>query len=81
MSGICGVLDMLSGKASSSISSANTYGSLMTKNGGNEGWGAYLNPAKYWGGFGLSIASGALGMIGNLLQSLSATTPSLARLT
>ncbi len=64
MSGICGVLDMLSGKASSSISSANTYGALMTKNGGNEGWGAYLNPAKYWGGFGLSIASGALGMIG-----------------
>ena len=64
MSGICGVLDMLSGKASNSISSANTYGALMTKNGGNEGWGAYLNPAKYWGGFGLSIASGALGMIG-----------------
>ena len=67
MSGICGVLDMLSGKASSSISSANTYGSLMTKNGGNEGWGAYLNPAKYWGGFGLSIASGALGMIGSYM--------------
>lgn len=65
MSGICGVLDMLSGKASSSISSANTYASLMTKNGGNEGMGAYLNPAKYWGGFGLSIASGALGMIGS----------------
>ena len=67
MSGICGVLDMLSGKASNSISSANTYGSLMTKNGGNEGWGAYLNPAKYWGGFGLSIASGALGMIGSYM--------------
>lgn len=67
MSGICGVLDMLSGKASSSISSANTYGSLMTKNGGNEGLGAYLNPAKYWGGFGLSIASGALGMIGSYM--------------
>ncbi|MBQ5981165.1 MAG: hypothetical protein IJL54_03225 [Prevotella sp.] len=67
MSGICGVLDMLSGKASNSISSANTYASLMTKNGGNEGWGAYLNPAKYWGGFGLSIASGALGMIGSYM--------------
>lgn len=64
MSGICGVLDWMSGKATSSISGANTYANLMTKNGGKTGWGQYLNPTKYWGGLVCSIASGALGKIG-----------------
>lgn len=67
MSGICSALNWLTGTASSSISSTNTYATLMTKNGGNEGMGAWLNPMKYWGGFAMSIASGALGMIGEAM--------------
>lgn len=39
----------------------------MTKNGGSEGIMGYLNPMKYWGGFVLSMASGALGMLGDYL--------------
>lgn len=60
--GISSALGMISGMATSSISSDATYASLM-KSGGDEGLGGYLNPAKYWGGFACSLGSALLGYI------------------
>ena len=60
--GISSALGMISGMATSSISSDATYASLM-KGGGDEGLGGYLNPAKYWGGFACSLGSALLGYI------------------
>lgn len=62
--GISNALDMISGMSSNSISSCFQYASLM-KNGGDEGLGAYLNPAKYWGGFACSIGSALFGFLAN----------------
>ena len=60
--GISSALGMISGMATSSISSDATYASLM-KGGGDQGIGGYLNPAKYWGGFACSLGSALLGYI------------------
>lgn len=67
MSGICSALNWVSGTTSSSIANSNNYANLMTKNGGNEGIMGYINPARYWGGFACSLASGALGVIGEAM--------------
>ena len=70
MSGVCSLLNWVSGTATSSIQGSNQYAQLMSVKGdfaGNAGLGKYLNPAKLWGGFACSIASGALGMIGEAL--------------
>lgn len=64
-SGVCGVLDMISGKASSSISGSNTYASLMKNS--QSAVGQFLNPIKYWGGFGCTMASASLNMLGMVL--------------
>jgi len=66
MSGICGVLDWISGKASDSITSSSKYASLMKNT--TAGFGQTMNTFKYWGGFGCSIASGLLGLIGNQMS-------------
>ena len=74
LSGVCNVLNTISGMTSKSISSCNTYGALMSKNGGNEGIGAYLNPAKYWGGFACGIAAGGLGLMSDFLYPVTHDT-------
>ena len=65
-SGVCGVLNMISGKASSSITTGNAYVSLMKNS--ESALGQFLNPIKYWGGFGCSITSTALNMMGKMLE-------------
>ena len=65
MSGLCGVLDWISGTASSNISSGNQYASLM-KNCTSD-FTKMTTPYKFWGGFACNIASGLLGYIGNEL--------------
>ena len=65
-SGVCGVLDMISGKASSSISGSNAYASLMKNS--QSALGQVLNPIKYWGGFGCSMASALLNFTGKMLE-------------
>ena len=72
--GISNTLSSLSGMASSSLSSSNTYGALMTKNGGGEGLGAYLNPAKYWGGFACSMGAAYLGTLASELDPITYDT-------
>lgn len=70
MSGVCSVLNWISGTATSSIQGCNQYAQLMSVQGeyaGNDGIGKFLNPAKYWGGFVCSICSGGLGLIGEAL--------------
>lgn len=70
MSGLCSALDWISGTATSSIMGCNQYAQLMSVQGkyaGNSGMGAWLNPLKFWGGFGVSILSGGLGLIGEAL--------------
>ena len=74
LSGICNVLGTISDMCSGSISSCNTYGALMNRNGGNEGIGAYLNPTKYWGGFACSVAGGGLSMMSDFLYPVSYDT-------
>lgn len=68
--GISNALGTISGLASSSISGANQYAALM-KNGGSEGLGGYLNPAKYWGGFACSMGSALLGFIAGDLDPVT----------
>ena len=68
--GISNALGTISGMASSSISGANQYASLM-KNGGSEGLGGYLNPAKYWGGFACSMGSALLGFMASDLDPVT----------
>ena len=70
MSGVCNVLSWISGTATSSIQGCNQYAQLMSLGGdygGNSGLSKYLSPAKFWGGFACSLASGALGLIGDML--------------
>lgn len=71
MSGICGVLDWISGIATNSLQNCNSYAHLMALDnkeyGGSHGIGKYLNPVKYWGGMALSVVSGALGLIGDAM--------------
>ena len=72
MSGLCGMLNWISNTAASSLSSTNQYAHLMSlegEYGGGQGSGAFLNPLKYWGGFGCSIVSGALGLLGDSLAA------------
>lgn len=64
MSGICGILNQLSGQASSSISSGVAYANAM-KNA--DAIGQYLTPIKYWGGFAASITSSLLGLVGDYM--------------
>lgn len=72
--GISNALSAISSMTSSSISSTNTYNALMTKNGGGEGMGAYLNPAKYWGGFACSIGSAVLGFLADEIDPITYDT-------
>lgn len=74
LSGICNVLSTISDMSSSSISSCNTYGALMSKHGGNEGIGAYWNPTKYWGGFACGVAAGGLSMLDSFLSDITYDT-------
>jgi hypothetical protein len=72
--GISSALGMLSGMASSSITGANTYATLMGKNGGKDGIGAWLNPIRYWGGFACSIGSGLLSFFAEQTDPVSYDT-------
>lgn len=62
LSALGGGLSSLSGMASSSISTASAYANVMA-HGGNEGFGSFWNPVKYWGGFACGIAGGLLSLL------------------
>ena len=71
--GISNGLSMLSGMATSSISSCSEYALLM-KNGGDEGISGYLNPTKYWGGFACSLGSALIGYLAESTDPISYDT-------
>ena len=62
MSGLCGVLDWISGTASGSISSSNQYASLLKND--QSSFTQKTAPYMFWGGFACNVASGLLGFIG-----------------
>ena len=68
--GISNALGAISGMASNSIANGNQYASLM-KNGGAEGLGGYLNPAKFWGGFACSMGSALLGFLASEIDPIT----------
>lgn len=61
MSGICGIINQITGDVTSNIESAVAYANAMKS---ATGIAEYLNPIKYYGGLAGNIATSLLGMIG-----------------